>query len=245
MRAPCCLRAVWLAWLVNAALACPSLGDEVRLPGHDLSWVLFGSLDAGAPSRFAAVGVKKALAGRADEAGFVVMATAGVGSYRYRSAGVPTGKVEGRPAEASVLVGYQWRIGATTIALFAGPEYRHLSLDPPDPGNRDRGSRWGLRGQAEIWSHPTEATLLTGTVVAGSAGHVWARASAGYRLAELAFVGPEIAAYVNETYNETRLGLHATGLAIGAVTLRISAGALLTGDHRTGAYAALSGWINY
>lgn len=242
VRRSCTLAVGALSALCLVEIAAADSGAQAPAPP---STVFFGSLDGGSSSGFASAGFKAALNGRLDEPGWFVMGTAGAGTYRYRTLAVPGGEVTGWSSEAALMIGRQWRFGPTIVGLFLGPEFQHQSLDPPDPGNSDRGARFGLRGQAEFWSHPTEATLVYGTLVAGSVGRVWARLAAGARIHERVFVGPELTAYANATYNETRFGAHATGVALGPLTLRLSGGLVLTGDGDTGAYGGLSGYIRY
>ena len=193
--------------------------------------VLFGSLDGGR-SAFATIGLKHAIGPSVDRDGWFFLGYAGAGGPREAEAGD-----RGLASQGNALFGYQWNLGRTLVAGFAGPEF---DLDPPRaaaPGV----ARWGLRLQGEVWSHPTENLLVTGTMILASAReHLWGRASTGYRMFGSVFVGPEIALYRSETYRETRLGLHATGITAGRYTLRLSVGYRQDDDRERGGYAQLS-----
>jgi hypothetical protein len=184
--------------------------------------VFFAGLDAG-HSRYGHAGFKHALAGPLDAEGFLAMAIAGAGGRRG----------EGRHAQAAVLVGYQWVLPRWHLAAFAGPELE-----------RDGRVRAGLRVQGEVWARPLDDTLLTLTVIAGSAQpQAWARLSAGYRLWADVHVGPEASYKREPDWREARLGLHVTGLELAGATWRVSAGRSFVGSGRDGFYLALSGHV--
>ena len=71
------------------------------------------------------------------------------------------------------------------------------------------------------------SVLLKRTVRCGAGtarGHLWTRASAGYKVWRDVFVGPEASLYRTEDYREWRVGAHATGLQLGRFTFRLSTG---------------------
>ncbi len=214
---------------------------------RQLDLVIFGSIDGGATSGFVSAGFKKALTAKLDEPGLLIMGTTGSGQYRYRSENVEGRLVTDRPTQAGLLAGAQWFMGPETlVAIFFGPEYENQTLSPNDPGNKALRSRFGLKGQIEVYARPTDRTLVTATLVAGTAApSVRGRLSAGFRVFEDVFIGPEITAYMNATYDEARLGLHATGIAIGRFTLQASGGLKRDGDGRLGAYGALGGYVTF
>jgi hypothetical protein len=230
------------------SLALPSKAeqsDAATRSADDLRTVLFGSLDGG-DSTFGTVGVKRTFSGSLDRSGPVGMASVGYGRTVERAWWEPTETHLIRHAVlASAVVGYQWVRDGLVVAALAGPEVEgeRLSRDAvPSMGEAHLGAR--LHG--EIWANPTQNTLLTTTVIGGTARtpHLWARASAGYAFWNRVFVGPEVSVYATDTYRELRLGAHITGLTVGGVSLRVSAG--WRGEEETrhqGAYVGLSGHI--
>ena len=203
--------------------------------------MLFGSLDVGR-SVFVSAGRKRALGGSLDESGPVFMLTAASGRKRERDSVLGSMTVR-QAAEASGLLGYQWFFGPTIAAVFIGPE-----LDVETGGDfgfahPDDRARVGGRILGEVWSHPRENLLLNATAIAGTAREqVWARLAAGLRAWERIYVGPEAALYRTATYYEGRLGLHATGVEIGAFSLRLSGGWRWDEERdRSGPYVGLSG----
>ena len=207
------------------ALAAPSRAgaDEGTVPAPQRT-VLFSSTDAGS-SGFLTVGAKRTLAGSLDESGPVALASIGAGGSPERMGLPGLGDATFRPAvQASALAGYQWALGRTFLSLFAGPELDRDRFSSAGGPARE-ATRIGARVHGEIWMHPTDETLVTGTAIAGTArGHLWTRASAGYKVWRDVFVGPEASLYRTDGYREWRVGAHATGLQLGRFTFRLSTG---------------------
>jgi hypothetical protein len=203
--------------------------------------VLFGSFDVGS-SGFLNLGLKRSLTGSLDESGPIFMGIIGGGGSPESDGSLAAGRFRFRPTvQANALLGYQWLLGRVTLAGLVGPEL-DFERASDDIADRSR-TRLGLRGHAEVWAHPTPNTLLTATVIAGSArGHVWGRASAGYALWDAVFIGPEASIYHAADYDEWRLGAHVTGLTWKGWTWRVSGG-LMRNDERTGAYVGLTAYI--
>ncbi len=242
-----CLTAAAAALALAAVLGAASAGgrdEELFIRPEDQRIVGFASVDLGR-SAFVSGGTKQAVTGSLDRTGFVAIESGGFGLTRERLPGSPEVAVTRLKTEAALLAGFQSVVPSLYLAGFIGPELEHEQLTIGGTIFRFSKPRYGVQGQAELWSNPTADTLVTGTVVAGSARlSLWARASAGIRVAGRFFVGPEVTAYSTETYRETRIGAHLTGFAIGIVQGRVSAGWMMTDDGRRGTpYLGLTGWI--
>jgi hypothetical protein len=234
-----------------ASLACPeSASADER---DDIRTVLFGSLDAGR-STFVSAGAKVAPGGIARD-GVVTLATLGYGLRPERDWwGDPRAKAGDAPprtlrhtVQAGAVAGWQWVRDWGVAALFAGPELAFEVLDSPGT-KRLPAPRLGARVQGELWARPTEATLVTATLIGGTARwSAWGRLSWGIRLPEVsaAYFGPEAALYADRTgYRKWSLGLHATDFALARVSLRISAGWVYEEQiRRPGAYGTLTAWL--
>ena len=232
-----------LCVFMEAAFGTPR-DEDLFLRPEDMNTVLFGSLDVGR-SMFLNVGSKRTLTGPLDRDGFVGMQANGLGLTRERSelgGGIRTTRIT---AESSGLLGYQWTGNGVYAALFAGPEFHQEQLTIAARAGRWSQPRPGFRGQAELWLNPTPVTLVTGTVVAGTTrGSLWARGSAGLKLWRNLYVGPEAILYVTDTYRETKFGGHLTGIDLGIIHLRVSAGVQTQSDRKdAAAYMALTSWI--
>jgi hypothetical protein len=238
--------ALCAALLVFCAVTYPAqAGDEAVQRPDDLRTVLFGSLDVGR-STFGSLGVKRTLSGALDQSGPVGMASLGYGGTVERADHGPDDTHVIRQAiQASAVLGYQWVRDGLVIAAFAGPEAdgeglsHHLTPRMARP-------QFGARLHGEVWAHPTANTLLTATVIAGTArtAHLWGRTSAGYALWEGVYVGPEASLYATDTYRELRVGAHVTGLTLGRFNLRLSGGWRTEEDSgQHGAYVGISAHI--
>jgi hypothetical protein len=206
--------------------------------------VLFGSLDAGR-SAFASAGVKRTLTGPLDRSGFVAIEMSGMGLTRERFEATPGVGVIRVTSETASLLGYQWAYDGLYAAFYAGPEIHHEQLTVAAAAQRWSKPRFGLRGLAEIWANPTKDTLLTTTLQAGSTrGSLYARISAGYRLWRSLYVGPEAILYTTQTYRETKLGAHITGLSLSILQFRLSGGVQTQDDRRhPSPYVGVTSWI--
>jgi hypothetical protein len=211
----------------------------------DLRTVLFGSIDGGR-STFAALGVKRTLHGTLDQSGPVGMASVGYGRTVERAWwDSQDTQVTRHAAHASALLGYQWVRDGLVVAALAGPEVDGERLSD-HPTARDKETHVGARLHGEIWAHPTATTLVTTTVIVGTArtAHLWGRASAGYAFWNRVFLGPEVSIYATDTYREWRVGAHLTGLTLGRFNLRLSGG--WRGEEESGdrgAYVGPSAYI--
>ena len=241
------------SWLVRLAavvglagpVAATPRDEDLFIRPEDQHVTFFGSLDAGrAP--FGRGGTNHTLPGPRDRPGFVLMETYGFGLTRERS------RDEGRSVavdrfkhDSSIMLGHQWIAGPVYVAAFLGPEVHTEQVTYDGRFRQVARPVAGLHGQIDLWANPTPDTLLTGTLIAGTSQmSLWVRNSAGWRIAPGLFVGPEVTAYVTPTYNEARFGAHLTGLSLGLVQLRLSAGWQQDDAHRQGApYAGISVWM--
>ncbi|MEH3147055.1 MAG: cellulose biosynthesis protein BcsS [Methylobacterium frigidaeris] len=208
---------------------------------QDARTVLFGSLDASSSS-FVTLGAKHALEPVGTD-GAVMLGSLGYGGRFERRQ-----EWEGSPkllrrhnVKASLVAGWQWFDEWGVVAVFAGPE---LDLEQREAAKAMPGPAVGLRVHGEVWARPSEGSLATLTVIAGTArGDVWSRASLGSR-AFGAYLGPEAALYADRTgYRKWSLGLHATEFTFVGLSLRLSAGWLYEErERRPGYYGALTLW---
>jgi hypothetical protein len=229
--------------LVRDVSAAPADQDLFLRP-EDMHTVLFGSLDAGR-SVFLTAGVKRTLTGPLDRSGFVAMEVNGSGLTRERFEPTPGLGVIRFTTETASLLGYQWAGDGVFAALYAGPEIHHEQLTVAAMAGQWSKPRLGLRGLAELWLNPSRDTLLTATAQAGSTrGSLYGRVSAGYRLWRSVYVGPEAGFYATQTYNETKLGAHVTGLSLGIFQFRFSGGVQRQDDRRhPSPYVGVASWI--
>lgn len=238
-------------WLLVALAANPAgaamaggRDEDLFVRPEDQYTVLFGSLDAGR-SVFVNAGAKQTVTGPLDRTGFVTMEAWGYGLTQERYRGAADLPATRFTQQVGILTGFQWALNGLYAAAYLGPEVQHEQLTIDGQVFRFSKPRYGVRGQVEIWANPTADTLLTATLVAGTARFsLWGRGSAGIRVASSTFVGPEVTAYVTPTYSEIRVGAHVTGASVGLVQLRLSGGWMIDDAHRAGSpYGGLTLWM--
>ncbi|NEU13049.1 cellulose biosynthesis protein BcsS [Methylobacterium sp. BTF04] len=196
--------------------------------------MLFGSLEA-SPSVFATTGAKLAL-DRLDREGFVALASIGAGR-RTEPALVR------QTIGFAAVFGYQWVRDWGVAAAYVGPE-GSVEVLSGAAGSGILPARLGLRLHGEVWARPSEGTLLTATLILGSARtSAWSRISWGTQLWG-AYLGPEATLYGDHTgYAKWSVGLHATDFKIGRFSFRASAGYQRTTEARSGSpYVAFDVW---
>lgn len=239
-----CTATIGASLIAADVAAAQSRDQELFLRPEDQRSAVFAGVDGGR-SIFFSAGWKQTLVGPLDRTGYLTMETAGFGLTRERIRGAVDLPATRLTTQSSLLGGQQWVWPGLYVAALVGPELEHEQLTVAGRFSRFSKPRYGARGQIELWANPTQDTLLTGTVIGGSArGSLYARGSAGYRVGGSLYAGPEVTAYATETYREYRVGGHLTGLAWGIVQGRLSAGWMMTDDGRRGTpYVGVAAWI--
>jgi Cellulose biosynthesis protein BcsS len=222
-----------LAFVPVAVAAEPEPGDPRRL-------VLFASMEAGPATKFGSAGFKLALGGPLDASGFRLMGKVGTGFEPRQSVAISGTRTTSdvMTPEAMAVAGYEWKLGTTYFGLYGGAEIdarlatKSLAINRP--------IRLGPRLQLDIWSNPTPGTLVhySGNL-GGATFHVWSRLALGWRVFDLAFLGPEAEIYREKDYAKTRIGIHLTALKLFGTEMRLSGGWQRSGKTERGAYATL------
>lgn len=224
---------------IVVALAAPCAADVEDDEEDDspspISTVIFGSMEAGPAKSFAAVGMKRALRGGLAGSGFRLLVKTGVSREQTRRR-PPHGTTY--KAEAQSMLGYEWRIGGTFFALYAGSDTE--TEQRVGPFCSCVATRYGLRLQADLWTTPAEGMMLqAGGYASTLDGRLWARVATGWRMPARFYLGPELEAYRERDYNKLRLGLHLTGLRLLGVEWRLSGGWQKTSDRPSEVYGTL------
>lgn len=232
----------WSLWSCLAAatalglLPLRALAAEEPDTRRELRKVIFGSLEAGPARVFGASGVKRMIGSGLDESGVVLMTLSGTGLSRERVPGAVR-PVHRSVAQGAVFGGYQWLIDGGVVMALAGAEVDSERVVEEASQGRPRT---GAKLLAEVWYRPGPETLLAATAILGTArGSAWVRGAWGWQLAEGLYFGPEATAYGEGRYREGRLGLHLTGITLGPVTLRLSAGWSVATQARPGLYVGV------
>jgi hypothetical protein len=169
--------------------------------------------------------------------GFTLKLLFAGGRYQYRSGGTI---ITGEQTLASVLPGWRFKSENLEAVVFAGPDLQSYHLTPDDPGNHLRGGQAGLRVGGDVWYEPSHAMMVTASASASTIGsNLWGRAAAGWRLLDRFWAGPEIEAFGDHSYQQLRVGLHATALKTGRFEWSAGFGYAHDSDDRAGLYGRI------
>jgi hypothetical protein len=158
-------------------------------------------------------------------------------------------------AESQAMLGYEWRLGSSFVALYAGSDTESVQRRQPF-GVSAPSTRYGGRIQADLWSTPMEGMMAQAGAYVSSNGRFWARGAAGWQLPASIpigsriyvgpqfYIGPEIETYRENGYSKLRAGIHLTGLRLLGVEWRISGGWQQSSTKASEAYATLGAhWL--
>lgn len=175
-----------------------------------------------------------------DQSGLRLRLGGDVGEYDYLSSAAGVGKVHGREEDGSVLAGWQWVTKTTSVGLYAGPEVRNDLLDKADPGNTAPATGVGLTTGVDVYSNPTPYTMVFGQIAYSTLRQAYySHFKAGIAVAEDVFVGPEALFLGDDLYKQWRVGMHLSGVRLGALQFGISGGYLDDATRGPGAYSIL------
>lgn len=175
-----------------------------------------------------------------DRDGLTVKVLGGYGTYRY-IAGEPNGvEVLGRHYLGSFMAGWRFKYETLELTAFGGLDFQdHLHV-PDDPASTVRGQRYGTRGALDIWYEPWKPIMLTANASVSSIGpSYWSRAAAGLRVLDMIWLGPEALALGDATYQQFRVGAHATGLKTKWFEWSMGVGWVTDSDQRDGYYTRM------
>lgn len=221
------------------------LAPHARADDADFAVLFWGSETA--VGRFGSnVGFKLAPIGGLDRSGPVVMGLANadvdvetLDGGAFDAPGEVWTSMRGTMSGA-VLLGWQWTApwGSTFVA--AGPQAARAQVRLPDASVVWGDTTWGASGLVEVWAHPRPGWLATATLIGSSATpSVWSRAALGIGIGDVpglsatrflahafarAYFGPEAVVYADDGYAEARVGVHLTGLRVGALSMRLGGG---------------------
>ena len=230
-----------LAGFASLLLSQPAWAEEDKPERKSIAMVLFGSLEAGPAKTFASVGMKRAFGTAGLEtSGFRALINLGA-SREQANRNPPHGTAY--KAEAQTLIGYEWRLGDTFIALYAGTDYQ--SEQRPCACGVVTTTRFGQRIQADLWSTPMPGMMQQASAYASTLDRrLWGRIAPGWLVpqgfqAQPLFMGPELEGYSERSYGKLRLGLHLSGLHLLGLTWRLAGGWQRTSDRPSDAYATV------
>jgi hypothetical protein len=176
-----------------------------------------------------------------DNEGFTLKLVGGGGLYRYRSGALGDAQVFGQQLWGSALPGWRFKRGAFIGTVYAGVDFQSHRLMPDDVSAGLRGSYIGLRTGIDLWYQPSAATMAAADVSVSTVGPgYFGRIAYGWRLLDLFYIGPEVAASANsDDYRQVRAGIHITAFKTRRFEWSAAAGWAADSDSRGGAYGRL------
>jgi hypothetical protein len=229
------VRSVSAAVLLAAVGPCGVAFADASARSNERHWLLFGGVDLWRNGGFAHGGILWSPDGL-DREGFTLKLLLAGGTYYY-DVGTTT-DVKGQLRLAAIMPGWRIKQGPLEIVVAGGPEVQDHSVD--DPGNRLRGTRYGVRFGGDLWLQPADRFMAAGSVSVSSVGwQYWTRAQLGMRIAALGWLGPEYHALGDGSYRQQRWGIHLTGWRTWTVEWSLGAGYLTDSAERAGPYGRL------
>jgi hypothetical protein len=175
--------------------------------------------------------------GSLDKEGFILRLIASEGLERYDAASKRTTTEIFR---AALMPGWKFKRGSFEVQVFAGPD---LEIDIPrygSPITRMSGTHFGARGGADFWWEPIPQMMLASSFSATTIANSYsARGTAGWRIADLFWLGPEISMSADDYSQQYRVGMHITGFKFAGLDWSAAAGYVQDSFHRSGVYGRL------
>ncbi len=186
-----------------AAADLPRKAPALAAPVWGPSFNIFGGLAVSPDAVFGDVGGVWAFNRNLNTPGWLFRVRGGVGNYEYNRAPGFSQSVDFQAAE--LMIGYQTFIGSTRLTGYIGPNVEHH--DNPDPLAKVRGTKWGIKGQGEIFSQLSDRWYVFGLGTISSAySSYFVMGKLGYLLMPGISIGPEVAALGNDRFDAVRLG---------------------------------------
>jgi len=211
---------VWGGLIVSAdaadvTLTAPTGDSTIYTP---IPWAeVFTGFAAGPHSYYADAGAVLALNRNLDADGFLVRMRGSGGSYSSDRTPAIHQSVFFEAGE--VMLGYHASVAGVNLTGYIGPEVQHHANK--DPTATVAGTRWGIKGQVQLYTPFADNWYFFGL---GSISSAWssyfALAKVGYRVTHALAIGPEVAALGNVSFDAIRAGAFVNlGTALGEITL--------------------------
>lgn len=135
--------------------------------------------------------------------------------------------VDGTRYGLQVAIGYQEYFGDSRITAYAGPEFRHVDIDPDDPESNIKGADISLKLQLEGYHAITDrwdVSAIVGYSIWFQA--IYAKMRPSWRIWEddSIRIGPEFVFLDGPKYEKQRGGVAVSGIRLGGASLGGSVG---------------------
>jgi hypothetical protein len=196
--------AAWVAAVGLASAADIAVKAPPRAAFAPVPWLnVFGGFAIDESGYFGDAGAVVALNRNLNQDGALFRIRGGAGHYEYNRTPVLEQGVSYQVGEA--MIGYQTLVGNTRFTGYVGVNVEHH--DNPDPLAKVAGTKWGIKGQGEMYTQlsPDWYFLALGTLSSAWTSY-FALAKVGYRVAPGISIGPEGAALGNDRFDAMRAG---------------------------------------
>jgi hypothetical protein len=184
--------------------------------------------------------------GNLEESGMRLRAGASVGGYTYTSTTPVKRDIVGTQQAGNIMAGYEHVTANMKIAGFAGIEIRNTELTPLDPNNSSRGMLGGLRAALDFYMQPTDYSMLSANFTFSSINtSYYGRVKGGIAFWQGIYVGPEFLMIGDSTTSQYRVGVHLTGLKLGALQFGVSGGYVAQRDRPASFYGILDARVTF
>jgi hypothetical protein len=201
---------------MNVKPAAPSI-PYVQGPGLEL----YGGLSVVPHSIYGYGGGVYGFNGNLNQDGWLLRISGGGGHYSYyRAAGLSQGV---NFENGNVAIGYQTFLGTTRLSGYIGADVEND--DNSDPLAQIHGTKWGVRGQGEIYAPFGNVGYV---YLLGTMSSVWnsylALGKVGFNLTNSISIGPEAMALGNDRFDSVRVGPFISFAIMPNVDLIVSGG---------------------
>jgi hypothetical protein len=215
----------------RAADAGPSLGQQPTI-------LFFSGGDVWGHGAFGHAGLLWSPGGL-DTSGFTLKVFGSGGRYDYLAGALGGVEVTGRQLMAAALPGWRFKNEDWIVTVFAGLELQDHKLTPDDPGNKLRGTNFGVSTSVDVWYQPRPDMMVSASGSLNDKLYYSLRTAFGGLVLDRFFFGPEAQTFGGDDYWQFRFGLQATGLKLGPFEWSLGAGWAEDSDGRGGPYGYL------
>lgn len=181
-----------------------------------------------------------------DESGFRIRFGSVDGQFSYpdRDNG---SRIYGLGTGASVLAGYSFNQGDTSLLLLGGTNYTNIYLSEPDPTNPAQSAEIGAQVLTELYSNPTKNSKIDFEGLYSTAFKTYfVRFDSGYDpWGNGIFIGPRVVFLGDEHYRQWRVGATISGFKVGGVEVGFNVGYLRDHNQGGGAFAGLDLYLQH
>lgn len=173
---------------------------------------------------------------RIDREGFILRMLASDSIERFTT---PAHSYHTNIFRGAVMPGYKWSRDRVDLQLLGGVA-TEIDAKSADGARANWRLKFGLQGSADLWWEPTRMLMLQGSFTATTIDSGFStRAAAGWRIADLFWIGPEVTASQDYFSRQYRIGAQLTGLRTEEYDWSFALGRVWDSYQRNGLYGRI------